>query len=107
VVGCWLEAGELDGVEEALSRMRVSLERSPPTNLAVATEAVLRAQLLARRGAVADAIAAAQSARVIHAPWWRAKASRLVGELAGDADALGEAERLEQALGLSAIRPRS
>jgi class 3 adenylate cyclase/tetratricopeptide (TPR) repeat protein len=107
VVGCWLEAGELDGVEEALSRMRASLERSPPTNLAVATEAVLRAQLLARRGAVADAIAAAESARVIHAPWWRAKASRLVGELAGDADALGEAERLEQALGLSAIRPRS
>ena len=41
VVGCWLEAGELDGVEEALSRMRVSLERSPPTNLAVVTEAVL------------------------------------------------------------------
>jgi len=107
VVGCWLEAGELDGVEEALSRMRVSLERSPPTNLAVATEAVLRAQLLARRGAVADAIAAAESARVIHAPWWRAKASRLVGELAGDADGLGEAGRLEQALGLSAIRPRS
>ena len=52
--------------------------------------------LLARRGAVADAIAAAESARVIHAPWWRAKASRLVGELAGDADALGEAERLER-----------
>ena len=65
------------------------------------------AQLLARRGAVADAIAAAESVRGIHAPWWRAKASRLVGELAGDADALGEAERLEQALGLSAIRPRS
>ena len=107
VVGCWLEAGELDGVEEALSRMRASLERSPATKLAVATEALLRAQLLDRRGAVADAIAAAESARAIHAPWWRARASRLVGELAGDEDALREAERLEKDLGLSAIRPGS
>ena len=87
--------------------MRASLERSPPTKLAVATEALLRAQLLDRRGAVADAIAAAESARAIHAPWWRARASRLVGELAGDEDALREAERLEKDLGLSAIRPGS
>jgi class 3 adenylate cyclase/tetratricopeptide (TPR) repeat protein len=101
VVDCWLAAGELDGVEAALERMRASLDRSPPSSLAVATEALLRARLLARRGSVGEAIAAAQAARVVRAPWWRAKASRLVGELAGDAQALHDAELLEQSLGLA------
>jgi hypothetical protein len=101
VVGSWFDADDLDGIEQALARMRASLERSTPTNLAVATEALLRARLLARRGAVADAIAVAGSVRAIHAPWWRAKASRLVGELAADEEALREAELLEQRLGMS------
>jgi tetratricopeptide (TPR) repeat protein len=105
VLGCWFDAGELDGIDEALSRMRASFERSPPSSLAVATEALLRARLLARRGAVDDAIAAAESARGIHAPWWRAKAARLVGELAGHDEALREAQELEAGLGLARIRP--
>lgn len=100
VVGCWLDAGELDGVDAALARMRASLDRSPPTALSVATEALLRARLLARRGAVDDAVAAARSARDIHAPWWRSRAARLVGELTGDEDAVREAERIEAALGV-------
>src|SRR3954468_2403092 len=105
VVGCWLAAGELDGVDAALERMRGSFTRSPPTNLALSTEALLRARLLARRGSIAEAIAAAQSARDVRAPWWRAKAVRLVGELAGDEDALREAQELENRLGLPGIPP--
>jgi class 3 adenylate cyclase/tetratricopeptide (TPR) repeat protein len=107
VIGSWLAAGELDGVDTALERMRASLARSPPTRLAVATEELLRARLLAQRGAVAEAVAAAQAARDVRAPWWRAKAARLAGELAGDEQALREAERLESGLGLAAIRSAS
>jgi hypothetical protein len=73
----------------------------------VSTEALLRARLLARRRALDEAIAAAESARVVRAPWWRAKAARLVGELAGDEEALRQAEALEAGLGLRAVRPAS
>jgi class 3 adenylate cyclase/tetratricopeptide (TPR) repeat protein len=107
VVEAWLAAGELDGVDAALARMRASLERSRTTDLAVSTEALLRARLLARRRALDEAIAAAESARVVRAPWWRAKAARLVGELAGDEEALRQAEALEAGLGLRAVRPAS
>jgi tetratricopeptide (TPR) repeat protein len=101
VVGVWLAAGELDGVEAALRRMRASLARRPPTRLAAATEQLLRARLLAHRGSVEEAIAAARSASDVRAPWWRAKAARLVGELAGDGQALREAEVLERSLGVA------
>jgi class 3 adenylate cyclase len=107
VVDSWLEAGELDGVEAALERMRASLRQSPSTKLARATEALLRARLLARRGAGDEALLAARAARDVRAPWWRAQAARLVGELAGDEEALREAERLETSLGLPAVRPAS
>jgi class 3 adenylate cyclase/tetratricopeptide (TPR) repeat protein len=105
VVGAWLAAGELDGVDAALERMRASLARSPPTRLAVATEERLRARLLVRRGDTAEAIVLARSACDVRAPWWRAQASRLVGELANDRAALREADRLEAGLGLAAVRP--
>jgi hypothetical protein len=107
VVECWLAADELESVEAALARMRASLERLPPTKLALSTEAFLRARLLAQRGSVTEAIAAAQSARDVRAPWWRAKAARLVGELTGDEQALREAEELERRLGLPGIRRTS
>jgi tetratricopeptide (TPR) repeat protein len=107
VVGVWLAAGELDGVDAALERMRASLARSPPTRLAVATEELLRARLQARRGDTAGAVALAQAARKVQAPWWRAQASRLAGELANDQDALREAEQLEARLGVAAVRPAS
>ena len=107
VVGCWLAVGELDGAELALARMRASFERVPPTNLALATEALLRARLLARRGATDQALAAARAARDVRAPWWRARAARLVGELAGDDQALREAQALETSLGLAAVRRTS
>ncbi|HET7129195.1 MAG TPA: adenylate/guanylate cyclase domain-containing protein [Gaiellaceae bacterium] len=100
VVEAWLAAGELDGVDAALERMRASLARSRPTGLAVATEALLRARLLAHRGSRAEAIAAAQAARDVRAPWWRAKASRLLGEVGGDEAALREAQLLERKLGM-------
>jgi hypothetical protein len=107
VVDTWLAAGELDGVDEALTRMRASLARTPPSGLAVSTEALLRARLLVRRGSVAGAIAAAEAARDVRAPWWQAKAGRLVGELAGDEHALREAQQIEARLGLSAVQSTS
>jgi hypothetical protein len=67
----------------------------------------LRARLHAHRGQVAEAVAAAQAARDVRSPWWRARAARLVGELVGDDDALREAEGLEAGLGLAGIRPAS
>jgi soluble cytochrome b562 len=100
VVDAWLAAGELDAVDAALVRMRASLARTQPTGLTASTEALLRARLLARQGAVDEAIAAARAACDVRAPWWRAKASRLLGELADDAQALREAGRLEAALGV-------
>jgi tetratricopeptide (TPR) repeat protein len=107
VVETWLAAGELDGVDAALSRMRASFQRSAPTGLAVSTELLMRARLLAQRGAAADALAAAEAAREVRAPWWRAKAARLVGELVGDEAALRQAEQIEGRLGLAPVRPAS
>jgi len=107
VVGAWLAAGELEGVDAGLERMRASLARSSPSRLAVATERLLRARLLVRRGDTAEAIVLARSACDVRAPWWRAQASRLVGELANDRAALREAERLEAGLGLATVRRTS
>ena len=107
VVAAWLAVGDLDGVDAALTRMRATFVRAPPTGLAVSTEALLRARVLAQRGAIPEAIAAARAAREVRAPWWRAKAARLVGELAGDTHALREAEQFEARLGLAPVRSTS
>jgi class 3 adenylate cyclase/tetratricopeptide (TPR) repeat protein len=104
IVDAWLDAGALDGAAAALDRMRATFTARSPTRLAVGTEALLRARLLARSGRIDDAVAAAAEASDVPAPWWRAKALRLRGALADDGAALREAERLEARLGVSAAR---
>jgi tetratricopeptide (TPR) repeat protein len=103
LVAAWLEGGELDGTEQALDRMRASLERGAPSRLARATEALLRARLLLARG---DAAASGTEARRAlellgdrGAPWWRAKAIRAL-ERAGEAsvELAGEAQAIEARL---------
>ena len=103
VVDAWLAAGELDGAEAALVRMRASLDRTPadaPRRLS--TEAILRARLLARRGAVDDA-----SLRRVRRATSRLRggARRRRGCSASSqatSSRLREAERLEAALGVTA-----
>ena len=103
LVETWLEARELDGAEEALDRMRASLDRGAPSRLSRATEALLRAKLLLARGDPgASAIEAKRALDLLGeggAPWWRAKTIRAL-ELAGAAspELSDEASRIEQAL---------
>jgi hypothetical protein len=87
VVESWLEAGELDGTEQALDRMRVRLDPSPSARLSRATEAILRGRLRLAQGKVEPALTAAEQALEYTsggAPWWRAKAIRVL-EAAGSA----------------------
>jgi class 3 adenylate cyclase/tetratricopeptide (TPR) repeat protein len=103
VVDAWLDAGELDGAEQALDRMRTRLARGDATHLALATEALLRARLLLARGGVG---AAAEAERALaettgRAPWWRVKAIRVLEQAGGASTALvDEARSLESRLGI-------
>src|SRR4051794_1294009 len=103
LVETWLEAGGLDGAGQALDRMRVSLDKGTPSRLARATEALLRARLsLAHAdpdGATAQALRALDLLGEAGAPWWRAKAIRVL-ETAGAAEPalLDEAKVIEERL---------
>ncbi|MDX6407853.1 MAG: hypothetical protein QOE13_924 [Gaiellaceae bacterium] len=104
LIGRWLDGGQADGAEVALERMRASLDAHRPTPLARATEALLRARLLLFRGQLTDAVAEAERALVLlesRAPWWRAKAIRIL-EQGGAANArqLEEARTVEARLGI-------
>ena len=104
VVGSWLDAGELAGVEETLDRMRSSLDSHSPTRLARAAEALLRARLHVVRGEVTAGASEAELALALleaRAPWWRSRAIRIL-EQAGAATTpmLKEAATIEQGLGI-------
>lgn len=108
LVKTWIEAGKLDGAEQALDRMRASLDKGAPSRLARATEALLRAKLLLARG---DSRASGSEAkRALEllgdggAPWLRAKAIRVL-EPAGAAspELSDEAVRIEQELSVRAV----
>jgi hypothetical protein len=105
VVGAWLEAGELDGVQQALDRMRTSLCRGRPTHLARATEALLRARLLLLRDEHAGVVTEANLSlehTTGRAPWWRAKAIRVLEQVgAADKALLDEARSIELLLGIT------
>ena len=98
-----VEAGELDGAEQALDRMRASLDRGAPSRLARATQALLRAKLLLARGDSGASGSEAKRALELlgdeGAPWWRAKAIRAL-ERAGEAgvELVGEAQAIEAGL---------
>jgi tetratricopeptide (TPR) repeat protein len=104
VVESWLDAGELRGVEQALDRMRMRLEAAPSTALARAAEAILRARLLLAQDRFEQAVTAAEHALAEtdgRAPWWRAKAIRIL-ERAGMAGGplVDEATSIETSLGI-------
>jgi ATP/maltotriose-dependent transcriptional regulator MalT len=104
VVGSWLAVGELEGVEQALERMRTRLETAPSTSLARATEAILRGRLLLAQGRPEQAVAAAGHALTEsagRAPWWRAKAIRILDHAgAADGSLIDEATSSEMSLGI-------
>jgi hypothetical protein len=105
VFRAWVEAGELDGAGRALAALDQAVERRPGvTRLGHGTHELLRARLALARG---DDGAAAQAARAAldhfrgaQAPWWIAKAIRLL-ERAGAADEplITEAAGIERRLG--------
>jgi class 3 adenylate cyclase len=94
IIDAWLAAGDLDGAEAALERMRASVTLRSSTKLAIATESLLRARLLMRRGRDEEAQHAARAALVTEAPWWRAKVYRLLGD--------PKADEIERELGIPA-----
>ncbi len=101
----WLRAGELEAVEEALARMRGSLSSRSSTVLSRATEAILRARLAFARADVGAAVAAATETvanTLGRAPWWRAKAIRLLEQAGGaDPQLTAEAKAIESRLGIT------
>jgi tetratricopeptide (TPR) repeat protein len=105
VVESWLAAGEIDGAETALDRMRTRLELSPTTRLASAVEALLRARLHRVQGRSGEA--AAEARRTLDllgegGPWWRAKAIRTLDDVgAADDRLLAVAASLESQLGIA------
>ena len=105
VVEAWLAAGEHDGAEKALDRMRARLDLSPTTRLASAVEALLRARLRSAQRRREDAASDARGALDLlgeGGPWWRAKAIRVLHEAGGAEEALiSRAARLESQLGIS------
>jgi hypothetical protein len=97
VLDCWLRAGELEGAERALAAMGAGMQ-DRGAELGRATEALLSAKLVAARGGdpTTDAERALAGFRAVRAPWWIAKALRLLPA----AEAAAEAAELERALGI-------
>jgi class 3 adenylate cyclase len=95
VFDAWLRAGEFSGAEQALAAMRAG---GRATELGSGAQALLSARLLAARDqdSSADAQRALESFRAVRAPWWVAKALRLLPT----AEAATEAVELERALGI-------
>jgi hypothetical protein len=84
--------------------MRTRLAAGPSTVLSRSTEAILRSRLALARADVETAMAAAEEALAEtagRAPWWRAKAIRVL-ERAGAANAhlVDEARSIERRLGI-------
>jgi hypothetical protein len=96
VFAAWLEAGELEGAARAVERMRPFEEDERSAALGRGTVRLLRAQLAAAQGgdAAPDAERALADFRVSRAPWWIAKALRLLGS--------DEAGEIERSLGIPA-----
>jgi hypothetical protein len=109
VFRAWLEAGEVDGSERALAVMTAAVPGfTNPTALALGTYQLMRGRLAHAREELPAARSAALEAlrlfRVSDAPWWIAKAIRLLERAdAADEKLVAEVERIERHLG--AIAP--
>ena len=105
VFRAWIEARDLDGAGRALSAMTAALPRYPTvTALGRGTYELMRGRLSSAHDERDEAVDAGRAAlgmfRASNAPWWTAKALRLL-ERAGAAsyDELGEAFEIERRLG--------
>ncbi len=101
----WIEAGEVDGATRALDGMTAALPRFPKASaLGLGTHLLMQGRLALARGERDGAEAAGRAAlerfRTSNAPWWIAKAMRLL-ERAGAADEelVREVEEIEARLG--------
>ena len=104
----WLEVGDVDGAARALAALTEALPRYRSlSSLGRGTYELMRGRLALARGETDPAVEAASAAldgfRVSDAPWWMAKAIRLL-ERAGAADygLLAEVFEIERALGAAA-----
>ena len=109
VLRAWVEAGELDGAGRALDGMATFIGRgSAVSNLGQGTHHLMRARVEAARGdreaAVESGTEALSRFRLSDAPWWVAKAIRLLERAdAADTNLVAEAQEIERRLG--AISP--
>jgi class 3 adenylate cyclase/tetratricopeptide (TPR) repeat protein len=103
VVGSWLDAGDHDGAQAALDRMRARLQIGRASGLARGVEGLLRARLFLACGDADHAAAEANGAlAVLRAPWWRAKAIRVLDEAgAAEPSHLDEARSIKARLALA------
>ena len=95
VVESWLDAGAVADARTALDRLRASIEGKRLSQLALASQALMRSRLLLAEGDAAAAAAEAERALDTDAPWWRvagaARARGGGGRLAGGARRGGRA----------------
>ena len=105
VLRAWLDAREIDGAGRAMAAMEAGApDWNEPTSLAVGTYELMRGRVAHARADDASAATHATQAlerfRTSGAPWWIAKAIRLL-ERAGTADAalIAEADQIERMLG--------
>lgn len=107
----WLEAGNLEGAARIVAAMSEALPRYPRASaLGRGSYELLRGRLLLAQSDTAGATEAARAAlelfRVSAAPWWIAKAVRLMLR-AGAGDAALEREVVEIERRLGAVAPTS
>jgi hypothetical protein len=105
----WMDSGEIDGAGRALDHMTEWIRgRDNISSLGMGTYALMRGRLAHARGSSTDASASASEAlasfRVSDAPWWIAKAIRLLERVGGaDASLVEDAQLIESTLG--AVEP--
>ncbi|MGZ4332933.1 MAG: adenylate/guanylate cyclase domain-containing protein [Gaiellaceae bacterium] len=101
VIGSWLDAGALTDTRTALDRLRASMEGRRVSQLALASQALMRSQLLLAEGDAPAAAAEAERALATRAPWWRSRALRaLAAAGTATAEVFAEADALERSLGI-------
>ena len=111
VLRAWIEAGDLDGADHALDATEAYIDgHSTVSNLGLGTYNLMRGRVALARGDHAAAVTAGSDAlthfRISNAPWWKAKAFRLI-ERAGAADPVmvAKAEQIEHSLGSNGPTP--
>ena len=111
VMRAWVEAGLADDAGRALDGMASFVAGSKAvSHLGIGTYELMRARVAEARADTTAAEAAGKSAlnhfRISDAPWWIAKAGRLLDRVgAADATLVAEVEQIERELGATAPTP--